>query len=398
MSLLKSLNSLSRRLIFLLVAFLYCSPAIFAQQLSDQAKISILTCGQGEDLYAIFGHTAIRIVDPLNRFDKVYNYGTFDFSQSHFYLRFLMGNLEYALTVTDFDDFLEEYTSENRSIYEQVLTFDTGLLNRIYDSLEMNSLTENRGYLYDFFEDNCTTRVLGLLYAQAGDQGYDDLFNHPSGSTFRQELRQYIHHDPWLSLGINLLLGKQSDIKISNYQSYFLPANLMNGLAKTDWVGESKLLFQGKETFERPGDFAGPMVFFWLLLVLYVAEILLLKTTRQTSDRFDLFIFTVTGILGLLFLFLRLFSDHPSFQSNMNILWANPLNLIFVIALVSGWKKLATVYLVVYATLIFFCLVTWNRMPQQLPLDIMPLLALMAFRTVQRLFVFVKKPEKSLVS
>jgi len=387
----KSLNSISLRLILLVSCWLFCSPATIAGPLSDQARMSILTCGQGEELYAVFGHTAIRVVDPANRIDKVYNYGTFDFEQSHFYFRFLSGKLDYELTVTTFNIFFEEYSSENRTIYEQTLNFNPALLNRIYDSLEVNAMIENRTYRYDFFEDNCTTRVLGLIYALAGDQRYDDYFHYPSGVTFRNELKQYIRHFPWLSLGINLLLGTYSDQKISNYQSYFLPSNLMNGLAKTDWVGEPVLLFQGREKFDKSHELFSPMVFFWLLLVVYVLEILVMKTSQQTSELFDQVIFSVTGTLGLLFLFLMIFSHHPSLLKNMNILWANPLNLLFLVALRLGWKKFANAYLILYGVLIFFCVVTWNNMPQKLPLEIMPLLALLAFRTVQRFFGFVKK-------
>jgi hypothetical protein len=139
-------------------------------------------------------------------------------------------------------------------------------------------------------------------------------------------------------------------------------------------------------------------MFFWLLLVLFVLEVLLMNTSKQTSEMFDQFIFSITGILGLLFLFLKLFSLHPSLQTNMNILWANPLNLVFVVAVRLGWKKVANAYLVLYVTLIFFCVVTWNNMPQKLPLEVMPLLALMAFRTVQRIFGFVKKTDKPVIS
>jgi hypothetical protein len=395
---LKELNNIFLRLIFLIGCWLCYSSATSAQPLSDQARISILTCGQGEHLYALFGHTAIRVFDPEHGIDKVFNYGTFDFSQSHFYLRFLMGNLEYALTVTSFSSFFEEYTSENRTIFEQTLTFDPKLLNQIYDSLEINSLVENRSYRYDFFEDNCTTRVLDLIRKFANDQQYNAFFEYSSGVTFRKELRQYILHSPWLFLGINLLLGTYSDKKITNYQSYFLPSNLMNGLAKTDWVGAPALLFQGREKFDKPHELFSPMVIFWLVLVIFVLEVLWMKTTKQTSELFDQFLFSVTGILGLLFLFLMLFSHHTALQSNMNILWANPLNLLFVMFSRFGWKKVAKVYLVLYATLVFFCIVTWNNMPQQLPLEVMPLLALMAFRAVQRIFGFVKKADKQAIS
>lgn len=394
----KELNNIILRLIFVVICWLIYPSATPALPLSDQARISILTCGQGEHLYALFGHTAIRVVDPERGIDKVFNYGTFDFNQSHFYLRFLMGNLEYALTVTSFSSFFEEYSSENRTIYEQTLTFDLELLNQIYDSLEINSLVENRSYRYDFFEDNCTTRVLDLIRKLSDDQQYDAFFQHSSGVTFRNELRQYIRHSPWLSLGINLLLGTYSDQRITNYESYFLPTNLMNGLAKTGWVEDPVLLFQGREEFDTPHELFSPIVIFWLVLVIFVLEVLVMKTSKQTSELYDQFLFSVTGILGLLFLFLMLFSHHTALQSNLNLLWANPLNLLFVMFSGFGWRKLAHAYLVLYSILIFFCIVTWNNMPQRLPPEVMPLLALMAFRAVQRIFGFVKKADKQVIS
>ncbi len=394
----KERNSICLRLIFLIGCLLCYPSATIAQRLSDQARVSVLTCGQGEHLYALFGHTAIRVVDPERGIDMVFNYGTFDFNQSHFYLRFLMGNLEYALTVTSFSSFFEEYSSENRTIFEQTLTFDPELLSQIYDSLEINSLVENRSYRYDFFEDNCTTRVLDLIHTLANDQQYDEFFKHSTGVTFRNELRQYIRRSPWLSLGINMLLGAYSDQKITNYQSYFLPTNLMNGLAKTGWVEDPVLLFQGREEFDTPHELFSPLVIFWFVLVIFVLEVLLMKTTKQTSELFDQFLFSVTGILGLLFLFLMLFSHHTALQSNLNILWANPLNLLFVMFSGFGWRKLARAYLVLYSILIFFCIVTWNNMPQRLPPEVMPLLALIAFRAVQLIFSFVKKADKQVFS
>jgi len=334
-------------------------------------------------------------VDRVNGIDRIYNYGTFDPGQSFFYWKFLMGSLEYELSVTNFTAFYEEYTSENRSIYEQELNFPAGLLDRIYDSLEINALPENRGYKYDFFEDNCTTRAFGLIYKLAGDARFDDFFNHPTDLTYRKELRQYTQHRPWLQLGINLLLGRYSDSKISNLQGFFLPANLMNGMAKTDWTGEPKLLFEGQAQPAKTGSIFNPMVAMWLLAMLFASEILFLRTNRRTSAWVDMFIFTFTGIPGLLILLLRLFSDHPSLQSNLNIMWANPLNLLFAFFLFKDWNLPARIYMIFYAALLSFLLVTWSRIPQQVPLEIMPVLFLLAFRSLQRVFVFVEKPEKT---
>lgn len=394
MSLSKSRICHRLRLLWLFFIYLCCTGGLSAQQLSDQVKISLLTCGQGDELYSLFGHTAIRVADCEAGVDRVYNYGTFDPDQSFFYWRFLMGSLEYELSVTNFTAFYEEYTSENRSIYEQELNFPAGLPDRIYDSLEINALPENSAYRYDFFEDNCTTRSIGLIYNLAEDERFDDFFNHPTDLTYRKELRQYTQHRPWLQLGINLLLGRYSDTKISNLQSFFLPANLMSGLAKTDWAGEPSLLFEGKSQPVKAFGISNPMIVFWVLAAFFILEILLLKTNRRTSDWFDIFLFAATALPGIILLLVRLFSEHPALQSNINIIWANPLNLLFALFLFKNWSKAARIYSVFYAVLLSFMLVSLNKMPQQIPLEIMPVLFLLAFRTLQRIFLFVDKPEK----
>ncbi len=374
--------------------FLLLGPAT-AGQLSENAVISILTCGPGEPLYAVFGHNAIHVEDKTNGIDRVYNFGTFDFNTRGFYLKFLLGKLNYTLSVSNYQSFYNEYVSENRSIYSQPLLLPFETLNNIYMSLEENLLPENRNYRYNFFEDNCTTRVLDLIYENAGAESLESRFNDPAQITYREGLKYYLHHRPWLQLGINLLLGSYADKSITNYESLFLPDNLMIGLINTGWVGEPELMFQRSRLPASHQYLLTPTFFFWLMLVFFVVEIIFLKTTRQTSEKLDVFIFALAGTLGLLFLFLRLFSEHTALQSNMNILWANPLNLLLIVFFTKKWTKCAKIYLFLYALLIFFLIINWNKLPQELPADIMPLLALAAFRAVQNVFQFVQKPARS---
>jgi hypothetical protein len=362
-----------------------------AHQLSEQAEISLLTCGPGRDLYAVFGHTAIRVHDPVNRIDRVYNFGTFDFDTQGFYFKFLRGQLNYHLSVTTYQSFYNEYVFENRSIYEQQLLLAPDVLERIYQALEINHQPENRNYRYDFFDDNCTTRVLDVIADAAGGAAPEDFLQAPANLTFREGLSHYIHHRPWLSLGINLLLGPYADKKITRYESFFLPDNLMNGLIATGWADEPILVFQGMIVPDKPVTVISPMVFFWLLMISFVEEIIWLKTKRTTSEGIDNVIFALTGMLGLLFLFLRLFSEHASLQSNMNILWANPLNLVLLLLIVLNQRKVVHVYLLIYALMIFYLLVNWKGLPQNIPLEMMPVLAFISFRVLQRVFQFVKK-------
>src|SRR5580765_926960 len=93
----------------------------FAQPNASHIRLSIITCGPGDELYSLFGHTALRITDSSNNSDIVYNWGTFSFDEPNFYLKFLRGNLLYYVSADNFSDFLYEYSYEHRSVYEQVL-------------------------------------------------------------------------------------------------------------------------------------------------------------------------------------------------------------------------------------------------------------------------------------
>ncbi len=379
----------------LLAAVMLLAIPLKAQQLSDEAFISLLTCGHGRPLYAAFGHTAIRVNDPVNRIDRVYNFGTFDFETSGFYYKFLLGKLDYTLSAGSYKSFYEVYVSENRTIYEQKLLLDHETLSLIYASLEEQYLPENRNYRYNFFEDNCTTRVLDIINEHAGNTHTSDFFGQTATITFRQGLRHYINHRPWLQLGINLMLGPYADKTINKYQSLYLPENLMNGVIQAGWAGEPEVIFQGITLPSAQNSIFAPMIIFWLLMIFFVAEIIWLKTNRQTSHKLDYLVFSLVGITGLLFLLLWMFSDHVSLRSNLNIIWANPLNLLIILFLAVNWLRGITIYLVIYTLMIFFFIINWSRLPQIFPLDVMPVVALLAFRAVQHVFQFVKKPESA---
>ena len=137
--------------------------SVSAQTLSDRAEVSLLTCGPGTDLYATFGHSALQISDPVTGVDRVYNYGTFDFDTEGFYLKFTRGKLNYILSVSGFEYFLREYQYSGRWVYRQVLDLNPEQAQALFDYLEWNALPENREYKYDFFYDNCSTRIRDVL-------------------------------------------------------------------------------------------------------------------------------------------------------------------------------------------------------------------------------------------
>src|SRR4051812_24672160 len=132
----------------------------FAAQAQDSSnchvRISLLTCAPGQELYSTFGHTAIRITDSIRRTDIVYNYGTFEFDDPNFYMKFVRGKLDYFLSAAYYPDFMYEYQEEQRSVTEQVLNLSCTQKQQIVQALAINMQGANRMYKYDFVYDNCT--------------------------------------------------------------------------------------------------------------------------------------------------------------------------------------------------------------------------------------------------
>ena len=149
---------MKRFLIISIVGLLWLPAA--AQELSTKARVMLLTVSPGhEELYAAFGHSAIYIHDPEKHIDKVYNYGTYYYNQPHFYLNFARGYLLYGLSVSTYDRFQGYYAYFNRQVVAQVLDLSLEQRQQVFDFLENNALPENSMYYYDYFYDNCATRI-----------------------------------------------------------------------------------------------------------------------------------------------------------------------------------------------------------------------------------------------
>lgn len=382
------------RLILFSLALAYFLPVNGAGSLSEQSRISILTIDPGKPLYTLFGHTALRIYDPVLNIDRVYNYGTFDFDQPHFYWRFLRGNLQYYLTVDDYPLFYAIYTFEERNIREQELILPYETRCRIYDSLQTNLLPEHASYTYDFFRDNCTTRVLDLILALVPDTLYPHFMDNPVPTTFRKELASYMGPSHvWLYLGISILLGKKADEPLTLRQSLFLPVSLMNGLNQLNWVKPIQWIYQAPSPPLPAGAYPlFPTMILWIVAILLIVEAMHPKISLLVSDRIDFTIFMITGLPGILILWFQFFSDHPSVHSNYNLLWANPVNIITALLLINRKYKAAR-YPLALATLgMVLGIISIQRLPQQIPQEIIPVIAMLTFRSLQRLFRFVEKP------
>ena len=191
--------------------------------LSEKATISVITCGSGTELYSTFGHSAFRIKDPLTGLDKIYNYGTFDFNAPNFYLNFAKGKLTYQLSTTNFLYFLREYQYENRWVKAQVLNLNQQEVKAIFLFLENNAKPENRAYQYDFFYDNCSTKIEEVIKTVLKDNVEFNNSHIKTTKSHRDLISDYTENQQWGKFGIDLALGSVIDREATKDEYKFLP-------------------------------------------------------------------------------------------------------------------------------------------------------------------------------
>ncbi|MDP3914301.1 MAG: DUF4105 domain-containing protein [Bacteroidota bacterium] len=331
--------------IFLLIflSILIFNPEVHSQSLSPETTVSILTCNPGTDVYSMYGHTAIRVNDPSTGLDAVFNYGVFSFESPNFIYRFAKGQTDYLMVGQRFSSFIPEYEADKRSVYEQVLNLSREGKIKLFQALLENAKPENREYRYNFFMDNCATRVRDMIERNAGGtvRFTDD---HPT-KTYRDLIKEFHHSFRWIDLGIDLLVGKKADQPVSAYGQMFLPEYLQAQFANAEITidGNVKpLVLETRTLVEYPNtklvsDLQWPAIFFGLLFLL-VTGISVRGCLRKTkTDWLDYWLFGLTGFAGLIIGWFTLYSEHPAMSPNFNLLWAFPANLFF--AFIWKYKK-----------------------------------------------------------
>ncbi|MBX2887153.1 MAG: DUF4105 domain-containing protein [Ferruginibacter sp.] len=365
---------------------------------TSRLRISLLTCTPGDELYSLFGHSAIRIVDSSTVTDIVFNYGTFNFDDKNFYLKFARGKLDYFLSLEYYNDFVSLYQNTGRNITEQVLNLSSTEKINLQNALLTNAREENRYYKYDFFFDNCTTRLRDLIVQ----------YKHPSpilppamGSDmrFREAIHEYLDNGKqyWSKLGIDILLGTPTDAIMTASQQQFLPNNLMTAIdsCKNTVLVSKKSATLAYTLLIPKAATITPMVLFITLLVLFG---LLSRTSSpflvSLLKRLDSLLFFTTGLLGIILLFMWFGTDHSMTKQNFNLWWAFPTNAIVAFFIPSN-KKWPKSYFGIYAILLAVLLITWFLLPQQLNIALIPLVVLLLFRSTT-LYLFHGKEKNNL--
>lgn len=323
----------------LLLAFLFLfTNTHFAQQsqLSSQAEISVLTVGPGSSLNDAFGHSAFRIKDVNKDIDVVYGYGEYDFDAPNFYLKFAQGKLNYLINKTEFNRFYQIYKYYDRGIKEQLLNLSQSEKQKLYDYLIDNYKPENRRYLYEFFFDNCATKIKDVTNVTLNNT---ITFNKPRGfkdSTFRTLIQNNLNRNSWGSLGIDLALGSVIDRQATPEQHMFLPENIYRFFEHATIESYNKPLVKSNRVLYVKKDI--PQTSNFLLSPLFILSIISLLiiyitckdyTKSKRSKWLDVILFILTGLIGILILLLWFATDHTGTHQNYNLLWAFALNILF---------------------------------------------------------------------
>lgn len=303
-------------------------------------EISLLTCSPGDELYSSFGHSAIRVrqVMPEGQ-DVVFNYGTFDFSAPNFYGKFAMGRLDgYYLSVTTYADFIREYDYYRRDVREQVLDLSTQQQSFLIQHLWVNADPSRRFYSYEFFYNNCATKIRDAFEIALGDELVWAEEVAGEEKTFRSLIDEYVYPLPWADLGIDLALGSVIDRDATEREEQFLPDYMEAAFAKATIQGDGPtrpLVKSSQVILEYPKseprmDFLNPYTLMWAVAILFVLVTFFGHKKKRLLIGFDLGLFSILGILGIVVTFLWFFTDHTATKWNWNILWAFPGHLVLV--------------------------------------------------------------------
>jgi hypothetical protein len=365
-------------------------------KLSNDAVISVVTCGpyQGE-LYSAFGHSAFRVYDPTLGINAIYNYGVFDYDQPNFYLNFALGKNSYMLGLQDYDRFRDVYIYYNRFIHEQPLNLNQHQLQKLFAFLEWNARPENQYYYYDYFYDNCATRMRDVMTKNFGDSiNFKTEQITPPDYSIRQLTDLYLQEQPWGDLGIDICLGLPMDKKASPLEYMFLPDYIETGFENATiksnggdvpLVKEKVITYESRDE-EAPKRLPHPLYVFGFLAAIAIALAGWDIKRKKLSNWFDSTLFTTVGLIGILLLFLWFFTDHKAAAKNFNLLWAFPVHLVAGLAVfkVRRWLK---PYFIFTAVLCILILVFWKILPQMLHYALIPIVITLGIRASVQYYV-----------
>ena len=373
----------------------------------DSIQVSLLTVSPGEMVYEKFGHTALRIKDLKGGYDLVFNYGLFSFDSPNFLYRFVKGETDYQLGATETDYFITDYAMRGSRVTEQVINLNQEEANRLFELLKENYKKENRVYRYNFFFDNCSTRPKDIIIKSIdGNVEYTEIMESPL--SFRDLVYEKTGGpNTWLSFGIDLTLGANTDKKVNREEAMFLPEYLMDYFSgaeiirrdtieeKQSLVGETRILIEDTQSEKYQNFIFSPIFIFWLLFAIFFAIFLVEIRRSKIFKILDTIVFIIIGLGGVVIYYLNFFSLHPSVDRNFNCFWMQPLDLYPAIMVwVKSGKKILYYYHFVNFVILIMLLIVCTFIPQQFNPAFYPLIMIIALRSFAHLIIGKKAQKK----
>ena len=318
-------------------------------QAGRNVTVYLLTMGNGAQVWELFGHNAIWIHDNVTKRDTVFNWGVFSFRQPHFIARFLKGTMLYSMGGDSMENILLEYRYWNRTVVAQELDLLPAQKDTVLAALRWNALPENVNYRYDYYRDNCSTRVRDLLDRALGGPIAAQARG-LTGTTYRSHTLRLMQRDVPIVVGVDIGLGRPGDVELTKWQEMFLPRKLHDFVAKVrvidstgvmhPLVRSERVLFQANR---GPEPDAPPDLGIWLLLggMIVASLVVWAGLAASSGTRFPrAAVATLTsiwsllaGLLGVILTMLWTVTDHVFAHSNENLLLFNPLWLVMVVLL-----------------------------------------------------------------
>lgn len=333
----------------------------------DSVEIGLITCSPHDEVYSLYGHSAIHYRDLRNDVDYVFNYGVFDYNKPYFVLRFIFGKTDYELGVCSFNAFCKEYERWKCQVSEQVLDLTPEEKDRIIKALFLNAQPENCVYRYNIFYNNCTSNARDIIEKHLdGSITYE---GQPAqrGDTYRKLLHEHTADNPWAAFGSDLLIGVKADFKIDQREQQFLPRNLAYDFNRAFVVrnGEKRPLVKETIIWNPLGDQPvstgfplSPLVCFIILLIISLGVFVYEQRKKTCLRWFDVTLMLLTGLAGCI-VFVMFFSEHPATSTNLQILILNPLSLFFIPQVFRG-KKTRWFVISLCATILFLIGGLWQ--------------------------------------
>ena len=304
----------------------------------DSVEISLLTCQPHDEVYSLYGHTALRYHELWkDGIDAAFNYGVFDYNKPHFVLRFVFGLTDYELGVFPYGLFELEYRHFGSMVVEQVLNLTPQEKYQLRQALMENLKPENRVYRYNYFYNNCTTKARDII-----EQNVNGTVEYAGREDYTPSYRELVHQmtkqNPWSQFGNDFLLGVKSDQPTTRRQQEFLPLNLLYDFdhativcqdSVRPLVKERRIAVPAGVQVIQSGFPLTPRQCFGILLLIACVLFLWEWRKQRAFVVWDVLLMLLTGVMGVV-LFLMLFSQHPTVSLNLQILLINPLPLLFL--------------------------------------------------------------------